>query len=120
MKKIGKILAGVGANLTIASMALANASPYNIQPTAPTDLGDVQGKISSALGIAQFIGFVVAIIMLIWVGVKYLTSGAGKQAEAKDMLVPLIVGAALVALAGPIANWVWGLVGGSGTVSEGT
>ena len=107
MKKINKFLLGVGANLTIASVALANTSTYNIVPTPPTDLGDVQGKISSALGIAQFIGFVVAIIMLIWVGVKYLTSGAGKKAEAKDTLIPIVIGAALVALAPTIAKFLF-------------
>ena len=107
MKKINKFLLGVGANLTIASVALANNSAYNIVPTPPTDLGDVQGKISAALGIAQFIGFVVAIIMLIWVGVKYLTSGAGKKAEAKDTLIPIVIGAALVALAPTIAKFLF-------------
>ena len=83
----------------------------------PTQVSSVVTNILNGI---SAVGVIVAVGMIIYAGFKFLTAGAGEKAKAKDMLVPLIVGAALVALAGPIANWVWGLVGGSGTVSEGT
>ena len=106
MKKMNKFLVGLGTNLTIASIAFANYGGIGTGVEiggAGLDTGIVS-KINSALGIAQLIGFVVAIIMIIWVGVKYLTSGAGKKAEAKSTLIPIVVGAALVALAPTIAK----------------
>ena len=113
MKKLNKFLIGLGANLTIASMALATTEKefggigtgVVIGGSGDNGLGtDIVGKINNALGIAQLIGFVVAIVMIIWVGIKYLTSGAGKKAEAKDTLIPIVIGAGLVALAPTIAK----------------
>ena len=106
MKKMNKFLVGLGTNLTIASIAFANFGGIgdNVSMNGGGLDAGIIGKINSALGIAQLIGFVVAIVMIIWVGVKYLTSGAGKKAEAKSTLIPIVVGAALVALAPTIAK----------------
>ncbi len=106
MRKIDKFLIGLGSNLTIASIAFANFGGIgdNVSMNGTGLDAGIVAKINSALGIAQLIGFVVAIVMIIWVGVKYLTSGAGKKAEAKSTLIPIVVGAALVALAPTIAK----------------
>ena len=73
----------------------------------PKPIGDIEGDVEKVLGTIQWIGYVVAIGMLIYVGIKYLTSGAGKKAEAKDTLIPMLIGAALVALAPTIASAVF-------------
>ncbi len=84
-----------------------------VKPVPPTT--EVQGGVQTVLGAAQWIGFIVGIAMIIWVGVKYLTAGAGKKAEVKSTMIPILVGAALVALAPTIANWIFGMFAGDAT-----
>ena len=79
-------------------------------------LGDngtaVESGVSTILGAAQWIGFIVGIAMIIWVGVKYLTAGAGQKAEVKSTMIPILVGAALVALAPTVAGWLFNMFKG--------
>ena len=43
--------------------------------------------------------------MIIYIGIKYMTSGAGKKAEVKDTLLPYLVGAICVGAATTIASF---------------
>ena len=83
-----------------------------ITPTPPTD--SLKGNVQTILGAAQWIGFIVGIAMIIWVGIKYLTAGAGKKAEVKSTMIPILIGAALVALAPTIATWIFGMFSSEG------
>ena len=96
--------------LLVLSTAFATYEITGVKPTPPT--AEVQGGVQTVLGAAQWIGFIVGIAMIIWVGVKYLTAGAGKKAEVKSTMIPILVGAALVALAPTIAQWVFGMFAG--------
>ena len=89
--------------IIVSSIAFATFDPITVTPSAPQE-ASVNQAVETILGVAQWIGFIVGIAMIIWVGVKYLTSGAGKKAEAKDTLIPIVIGAALVALAPTIAR----------------
>ena len=66
--------------------------------------------VNNILGGVSVVGVIVAAGMILYAGFKFLTAGAGEKAKAKSILVPMAVGGILVALAGPIATWVWGLV----------
>ena len=89
----------------INSVVFANgAYSISISPSSPQQM---MTPVQTLLGIAQWIGFIVGVAMIIWVGVKYLTAGAGKKAEVKSTMVPILVGAFLVALAPTIANWLF-------------
>ena len=104
----------------ITSMATMStiAMQLNIALGASVD-AKVKNAVSNILGGVQVVGIVVAAAMILYAGFKFLTAGAGEKAKAKDMLVPMAVGSILVALAAPIANWIWGLVTGSdGTLSD--
>ena len=114
MKKVISLaLVGFG----MQSMVFAFPT-VTVTPTAPSAEG-VSNAVSSILGAAQWIGFIVGIAMIIWVGVKYLTAGAGQKAEVKSTMIPILVGAALVALAPTIASWIFNMFGG-GTTGGGT
>ena len=77
----------------------------DVKPTQP-DIG-ITGSINTVLGVVQWIGFIVAIAMIIYVGIKYLTAGAGEKAKVKDTLIPMLIGAVLVALGPTIAKAVF-------------
>ena len=107
MKKF--IIFGLIATLLALSTAFA-FEIEGVKPVPPTT--EVQGGVQTVLGAAQWIGFIVGIAMIIYVGIKYLTAGAGKKAEVKSTMIPILVGAALVALAPTIANWIFGMFAG--------
>lgn len=94
----------------LSSMCFADQfDPITVTPTAPT--GNVSNAVGTILGVAQWIGFIVGIAMIIWCGVKYLTAGAGTKAEVKSTMIPILVGAFLVALAPTLAAWLFNTFG---------
>lgn len=62
-------------------------------PPADSKLNAIAGKI---LGYAQWIGIIIAIVMLIFYGVRYFTSAPDKQAELKKALWGYLIGAACI------------------------
>ena len=110
MKKF--ILLMVVVIIAVGTISFATTfTPPTVTPTAPSASG-VSNAVSSILGAAQWIGFIVGIAMIIWVGVKYLTAGAGQKAEVKSTMIPILVGAALVALAPTVAGWLFNMFKG--------
>ena len=114
--KNGKLLKPIQVGLINGAMLLASSAYASYTPDAssitisdpdvPKTLKDAIGKI---LGAVQFIGLIVGIAMIIYIGIKYLTAGAGQKAEVKSTMVPLLVGAILVMMGPTIANWIFGL-----------
>jgi len=112
-----KIILFVGlALILLSSLSFATyTAPDNINPnTAMDDAGNVSSAIETVLGVAQWIGYIVGIAMVIWCGVKYLTAGAGTKAQVKSTMIPILVGAFLVALAPTIAHWLFNAFGSNG------
>lgn len=73
----------------------------------PSELDGASDVVSTGLGTLQWIGYLISIGMVIWVGIRYLLSGAGEKAKAKETLIPLVVGAFLIASATTIASVVF-------------
>ena len=94
------------ALVLVSSVVFASFPSVTVTPKPP-EAGEVSSAVGTILGVAQWIGFIVGIAMIIWVGVKYLTAGAGTKAEVKSTMIPILVGAFLVALAPVIANWLF-------------
>ncbi len=115
--KLNKYLvsAGIGCTNILASIAMASTAGGNsatstanqIQPTHKELPPEVIELVNTILGYAQAAGVVIAIGMLTYAGFKYLMAGAGEKAKAKDMFVPLAVGAGLVMLAPFIGQTIW-------------
>ena len=115
-KKIMSLLLAVVMCLSPMSVALAgeagtagNGWDIEIGQTGTGALGDMGGTVSTVLGIVQTIGYVVAIVMVMYVGIRYLTAGASKKAEVKETLIPILVGAILIVAAVTIVNWLFGI-----------
>ena len=51
---------------------------------------------SNALGVAQAIGVVVAVCMLVFVAIKYLTSSPNERADVKKYAIPFVVGSVCI------------------------
>ena len=116
--KLNKIytMAGIGCTNLLASMAMADEATTSKYGGGETpDLPDeVVSLVNTVLGYAKAVGLVVAIGMLTFAGFKYLTAGAGEKAKAKDMFVPLAIGAGLVILAPFIGETIWNALNTNG------
>lgn len=104
-KKNAKSLASLSTLATVMLSTSVFASfSADVTPSVVSDLSD---NVYAVLGAIQWIGFIVGIAMCIWIGIKYLTSGAGKKAEVKSTMIPWLVGAACIALAPTLASAVF-------------
>ena len=113
-KKVLSLLTG----LSIGAMNTAVFATGALDAIQDPNFGkDTQGSQivtqvgSPIFGAIQAIGVIVAVIMVAYVGIKYLTAGAGTKAEVKSNLVPMLAGAALVALAPTLVGWAFGVFG---------
>lgn len=103
----------LGANVVFASSASSNGgsiiAPNGITATAPegTEIQDVGGRI---LGVLQTVGVVLAVIILVILGIKYMMGSAEEKAEYKKTMVPYLVGAVFIFAAPIIANIVYNFV----------
>lgn len=95
-----------GANGTVDP----NAASCNVDSQAATD--NVQNLVTKVLNIFSWIVGVVSVIMIIFGGFKYITSGgdAGGVTGAKNTILYAIVGLVIVALAQVIVRFVIGTV----------
>lgn len=65
---------------------------------------------TSILGAMQWIGYAVAVGMLVYIGIKYIMASADEKANLKNSLIRYVVGAVLIAGASTIAGWVFKIV----------
>lgn len=100
MKKYIAILTTV-ALLLVPSLVFAFVS---MEPSATPPDGTTK-MVQTMLGAIQWIGYAIAIGMLIYIGIKYVTSAANEKAELKSASVNYIIGAIIIAGAVTICNW---------------
>ena len=64
------------------------------------------------MGIIQAAGIVIAVVVLMVLGIKYMMGSAEEKAEYKKTFIPYIVGAILIFAATTIANMVYNFANG--------
>ena len=114
MKKLWKKLTMLA--ITISGMmysTLSLAAPNGVDPNifetkAGTNAATaVKGFGNNILGMVSTGASVLAVIILIVLGIKYMMGSAEEKAEYKKTMIPYIVGAALIFGASVIANVVF-------------
>ena len=73
------------------------------QPTEILNLG------KSIVTIMQTVGIVVAVVVLLVLGIKYMMGSAEEKAEYKKTMIPYLVGAVLIFASTTIVNVVYNL-----------
>ena len=121
-KKIIKIIPLLFAiilaiNTKVFAVAAGWAQNYKPATDAPgvTNITTAGGQIA---GIVAAIGVAVALVILIWLGIKYMTASPDGKADVKKSAVPYIIGAVVIFAAsgilGIIAGFADGLFSGGG------
>ena len=111
-KKVGKV-AVPAAMLALPFLTLAAlptpTSPYT---SGGLTLSEVERLINQIASFLIVIGVVIAVIFIIWGGIRYMSAGGDtkKADEAKTMIINGIIGAAVVLGVGVILSTLSGLI----------
>ena len=85
------------ATLSNVVMAVnAGAIAGQLTGTATTAQGSVTNIGNQIIGIITTVGVVVAVVVLLILGIKYMMGSASEKAEYKKTLIPYLVGAILI------------------------
>lgn len=92
------LLSILTVNITFAASSITdprdNPSTYDPGSMAGTDrVADIGNRI---IGIIQFVGSFASVIVLIILGIKYMTGSLEERAEYKKTMMPYVIGAVLV------------------------
>ena len=114
-KKTMKILTTIATILLIVSMgasivcAATDIGGVSIDPKTE-NTGDITKVGNKIMGIIQVVGVLIAVIILMVLGIKYMMGSAEEKAEYKKTMIPYIVGAILIFAAATIANAIYNFV----------
>ena len=127
MKNIFKVFA-IFFITCFMTLAGVNASALTLKEGAeaarcdgcPTDLFGDSGIFRQVTNTILYIVGVIAVIMLIWGGIRYITSGgdAKKVTDAKNTILYAIIGLVIALLAFAIVNFVINAIPGASSSTE--
>lgn len=117
MKKTMKIVSTlllVAMLCMIGTQVLATGGyidPGQLTGTEPSGT-DIQGVGNTIIGIIQAVGSIIAVIVLLILGIKYMMGSAEEKAEYKKTMLPYLIGAVILLLASNIVGAIFNTVGG--------
>lgn len=118
-KKTVKILSMLLTAVMIIAMSTSvfaeNFTPRNMTSFINTSSGasnSIRGIGGKLIGILQTAGIVIAIVIMIIIGIKYMMGSTADKAEYKKSLMPYLIGAVLIFGAVAVSEMVFQLAGG--------
>jgi len=86
-------------------LTLFSSISFALNP--PTPDFSMFSFIDPILGVIKWVAIVVAVVMTVYIGIKYLTAGAGTKASVKSDMIPLLIGALIVATASTLTQFAF-------------
>jgi len=80
--------------------------PENTHPELPADSDSLKNGVNTFIGTLRWIGYAIAIGMVIYVGIRYVMAAADERASMKGVLVKVVIGALILVFANTIVNMV--------------
>ena len=114
--KTMKVLTAIATALILLSMGTSIV--YGLTPNQlvansnATGATEVQNFGQNIMGVINTVGVVIAVIILMILGIKYMMGSAEEKAEYKKTMIPYLVGAILIFAASTIANVVYQFANG--------
>ena len=105
------LIISMGVSVVLATDESGSISPKNLSVNY-SGTGGIQTIGEKIMGIIQTAGVVIAVIVLMVLGIKYMMGSAEEKAEYKKTMIPYIVGAILIFAATTIANVVFNFATG--------
>ena len=110
MKKTNKIVVAlciVVAILMIGVSSFATVTPDKFVPKDPANTDAILNLGGSIIGVVRTVGVLVAVVILLILGIKYMMGSAEEKADYKKSMVPYLVGAVILFAASTIAGIVY-------------
>lgn len=104
MKKFMKIFVTVMCLMALMIPSVFAFGNITATPTAPEGAANTAGTI---IGVMQWIGYAIAVGMLVYIGIKYIMASANEKADLKNALIKYVIGAALIVGGVTIAGWIF-------------
>lgn len=111
-KKMLNLVTIIVMFLNLCSIVYATSSIGDIISVGPitgTPISEI--KVTQIIGTIKWLGYVIAIGMIIWCGIKFLMSGVVEKAKMKETLIPILIGAVLIVAGVEITAAVFKLFG---------
>lgn len=91
----------------VSISGIANADfPEKITGTSSSQSETAVNIAQIILGGFQVVGYFLAVIILVWMGIKYITSSPDGRAEIKKQSLTYFIGVVLLFSAGTIVGWL--------------
>ena len=92
------ILTMLAFNIVLADDTISDPrdNPGAYQPGSMSDADKVMDIGNRIIGIIRFVGSFASVIVLIVIGIKYMTGSLEERAEYKKTMLPYVIGAVLV------------------------
>ena len=103
MKKFISVMLTLAIMASLTSVVLARPS-FDPAGSMPSNMDTVANKI---LGFVQWVGYALAVGMLIYLGIKYVTSSANEKADLKKGSVNYVIGAVVIAAASTLVGLIF-------------
>ena len=126
MKKYFKIMMILLVTLSLLT-TIAFAGPFSTARAKATTAGTgtaMTGHVNniggSFISVIQTIGYIVAVVMVLYVGIQWLIGTPAKKQELKGRMVSLVIGAVLIAGGVTILDWVANIASTDMDITENT
>lgn len=130
MKKTSKIIVALLIILSIVMISVSSfADPltpgsFGTGTIDPSQTSIIQGMGGQIIGVVRTVGVLVAVVILLILGIKYMVGSAEEKADYKKSMIPYLVGAVLIFAASTIAGIVYDMavaldIGNTGSGASG-
>lgn len=118
-KRIAKIATILMIIATIAmACGMVFASSISVPEATNGGVGAISGTVSNVIGVVTYICYAAAVVMLVYLGIKWITASPEAKADIKKGAIIYVIGAVLVFAAGLILNVIQNLA--KSTISTGS
>lgn len=114
-KKIISIILVAMMIISISLNCFAFAPSDISVKTDPTGSNEIKTLGGNLIGIFQVVGVVLAVLIVIVLGIKYMLGSAEEKSEYKKSMMPYLIGAALIFAGSVFANVVYEFFNGLNT-----
>ena len=111
LMKIATVIATILMLVLVGSNVVYGLTPTDLKAnTSATGTTEIQNFGGNIMGVINVVGVVVAVVVLMVIGIKYMMGSAEEKAEYKKTMIPYIVGAVLVLGASSIVKIIFGAI----------
>ena len=113
LMKIATVIATILMLVLVGSNVVYGLTPTDLKAnTSATGTTEIQNFGGNIMGVINVVGVVVAVVVLMVIGIKYMMGSAEEKAEYKKTLLPYIIGAAMVFGASLLVGVIYNFMNG--------